>query len=207
MKLTENEGIRKALASFVNCIWLGVLWLACSLPVVTLGASSVALYYAVVKGVRHDRGTPTKLFFSAFRDNFKTATITWLICAAFLAVVTADIVILRGSELRGTWLYICSWLLLIPVGLELSWIFAYISRFQNSVIGGIRFSLFFALQQLGRTLLILLLYAATVLLTLLWAPFALILPGLVCLACSYLVEPAFRPLTEALGESAAWYNE
>lgn len=207
MKLTDNEGIGKVLAGFVNCIWLGLLWLGCSLPVVTLGASTTALYYAVVKGVRRDRGTPTKLFFSAFRDNFKTATLSWLICAAFLAVVAADIVVLRGSELRTSWLYTCSWLLLIPVGLELAWIFAYISRFQNSVLGGIRFSLFFAVQQLGRTLLILLLYAAVVLLTLAWAPAALLLPGLVCLACSYLIEPAFRPLTETLGESGAWYNE
>lgn len=100
MKLTENEGIGKILADFVNCIWLGLLWLACSLPLVTLGASTTALYYAVVKGVRHDRGTPTRLFFSAFRENFKTATLTWLLCAGFLAVVTADIVILRGALLR-----------------------------------------------------------------------------------------------------------
>ena len=207
MKFSENSGIGKALSAFVNCIWLGLLWLGCSLPVLTLGASTTALYYAVVKGVRRERGTPTGLFFHAFRENLKTATLSWLVCAAFLAVVVTDLVLLRGAEMQSSWLYTCSWLLLIPPALELAWIFAYISRFQNGVMAGIRFVLFFALQHFGRTLGILALFAAAALLTFFWTPAALVLPGLVCYACSLLIEPAFQPITESLGEADAWYNE
>ena len=46
-------------------IVLNVLWLLCSLPVITLGASSAALYYGVVKCIRHERGRLVKSFFSS----------------------------------------------------------------------------------------------------------------------------------------------
>ena len=43
------------LTALIDIVWLGLLWLVCSLPVLTLGAASTALYYAMVKSVRHDQ--------------------------------------------------------------------------------------------------------------------------------------------------------
>ena len=44
-----------ALGGFIDLTVAGIMWLVCSLPIVTLGASSTALYYTVVKCVRRDR--------------------------------------------------------------------------------------------------------------------------------------------------------
>lgn len=46
---------------------LSVLWCLCSLPILTLGASSAALYHTAVKVIRQNRGYA----FATFRDSFK----------------------------------------------------------------------------------------------------------------------------------------
>lgn len=68
---------------------LNVLWLICSLPVVTLGASTAALYSVTLKLVEGDDGHIVQRFFRAFRENFRQATVLWLILLAagvFLAL-------------------------------------------------------------------------------------------------------------------------
>ncbi|WP_416387741.1 DUF624 domain-containing protein [Eisenbergiella tayi] len=44
-----------------------MLWCLCSLPLLTLGASSAALYHTAVKVIRQNRGYA----FADFRDSFK----------------------------------------------------------------------------------------------------------------------------------------
>ena len=50
-------------------IILSILWLICCLPIITLGPSTAALYYAVVKSVRCQRGSFLHEFFSSFKAN------------------------------------------------------------------------------------------------------------------------------------------
>ena len=40
----------------VDCICLSILWLITSLPVITIGASTTALYYSMNKCVRRSEG-------------------------------------------------------------------------------------------------------------------------------------------------------
>ena len=62
---------------FINKIiyasWLNILWLLCSLPILTIGASSTALYTVSIKVVRGEEGNITRQFFAAFRDNLNPA--------------------------------------------------------------------------------------------------------------------------------------
>ena len=41
-----------AMSKASDAILLGILWIACCLPIVTVGASSAAFYYAYHKAVR-----------------------------------------------------------------------------------------------------------------------------------------------------------
>ena len=54
-----------AMSKASDAILLGILWIACCLPIVTVGASSAAFYYAYHKAVRQRRGYAWKEFFSA----------------------------------------------------------------------------------------------------------------------------------------------
>ena len=58
---------------------LNVLWFICCLPIVTIGASTTALYYTSFKIAKNEGSYITTMFFRSFKQNFKQATVIWLI--------------------------------------------------------------------------------------------------------------------------------
>ena len=62
--------------------YLNLLWMVCSLPVFTAGAATAALYDVTLRLAREEEPPLTRQFFKAFRENFRQATILWLILLA-----------------------------------------------------------------------------------------------------------------------------
>ena len=107
----------------------------------------------------------------------------------------------------GDLLYVLSRLLLLPVPLLFPWIFAFLSRFENSVSATLRFSLYLAVKHAGKSLLLLLELAGALAIAWLLPQLAPLLPGALCLLMSYAIEPALRALSEGQGTAEDWYNE
>ena len=59
--------------------YLNLLWFICSIPIITIGASTTALYYASLKLVRDEESHVGAQFFRSFLENFRQATVIWLI--------------------------------------------------------------------------------------------------------------------------------
>lgn len=70
--------------------YLNLLWLVCSLPVFTAGAATAALYDVTLRLAREEDPPATTRFFKAFRENFRQATILWLILLGIGALLGAD---------------------------------------------------------------------------------------------------------------------
>ena len=106
-------------------------------------------------------------------------------------------------------LYVLSRLLLLPVPILFPWIFAFLSRFENTVGGTLRFAFYLAGRHLRATLLLLAELAAALLIAWLMPGILPLLPGVLCLLMSLSIEPALRPLSEGQGSGGedAWYNE
>ena len=198
------------LSALIDLIWAGLLWLFCSLPLITVGASSTALYYAIVKSIRHERGRVSACFFHAFKTNFRQATAIWLLMVLYVLIGVGDgYAFSRMGFAENSPLIVFSRVILLPVPLLFPWLFPFLSRFQNTVGGTIRYCLFLAVHHFGRTLLL----AAELALFLLicWLiPFLIpLLPGAFCMLMSLHLEPVFRGLTLEQETDAAdpWYNE
>lgn len=204
----KQSRFHAVVAALSDVIWAGVLWLVCSLPLVTVGAASTALYYVTVKCIRHERGSLTKSFFRAFRENFRQGTLLWLLLVAYVllgllnAYALGSMGVGRGSALY----YLVRILLLLPV-LLFPWLFAFLSRFQNSLVGTLKYSAYLALRHVGVTLLLAAELALFGLIVWLIPPLLPLLPGVLCLLMSLSIEPVFRPLTADQNEGDAWYNE
>ena len=95
MRGDMTDKILTSLGKVVDIVWLSLLWLLCCLPVVTIGASSTALYYTVHKTIRGSRGYTTRTFFTALKDNFKQATLSYLVWLLVMIVLVADLMITR----------------------------------------------------------------------------------------------------------------
>lgn len=66
----------KGMEKVGDLLLVNLLFVVCSLPVVTIGASATAMYY-VLGRIRRQEGTVTKDFFRSFRENFRQATLYW----------------------------------------------------------------------------------------------------------------------------------
>ena len=62
----------------VNLIILNLLWVLCSLPIITMGPATVALYSSI-SALSRGEERMTSTFFKGFRRNFKQSLILWFI--------------------------------------------------------------------------------------------------------------------------------
>lgn len=77
-----DNPVWRFIGKFGDLIILNVLWFVCSIPIFTIGASTTAVYYVTLKLARNDDGYTIRSFFKSFKENFKQATIIWLIMLA-----------------------------------------------------------------------------------------------------------------------------
>jgi len=204
----RDSKLWKALSWAIELVIAGLLWLLYSLPVVTAGAASTALYHTVVKCIRHERGTLSRVFHESFRSNFKSSTRMWLTYLAAIAVGAANVSAARHMGGEGlTPLTALAGVIFLPVALTLPWMFAYLSRFENSWLGSLRFVGFLAVQNAGRSLLLAAELLGTLLIAWLIPYIAPLLPGPAALLASLAVEPVFRAYTADAAVEDAWFNE
>lgn len=81
-------------------VLLNVLFLICSLPIVTFGAASAALYGCIQKMQKGYDGKLFSLFFKTFAANFKTATFAWLILLPIVALCVVDLLVVPAGLWR-----------------------------------------------------------------------------------------------------------
>lgn len=120
----------------LHFLWLSILWLVCSLPVVTIGASTSALYSITLKYARDEEGYLTSSFFTAFRQNWKQGTAIWLILLLVGLFLGVDFVVYYRSGATGIGhmilMTLCFSLTLVYILMNL-YVYAVLAKFQNSV--------------------------------------------------------------------------
>ena len=117
-------------------IILSWLWVLTSLPIFTIGASSVALYDIVRKVLMDKEGPISRTFFQSFRANFKQATGLWLIVLAVLLVFIycAGLYTFMGDE--STLGKVIFWIFIVIVVYFAAWAqiaFSYMARIADTV--------------------------------------------------------------------------
>ncbi len=120
--------------------YLNLLWAVCSLPIVTIGASTTALYYACLKIIRGEESYAGKMFYRAFKENFKQATVLWLILLGLGIFLGADGYILYHLRLmsEGTMSVLWTLILALVIGagvflvIELEMIFPLLASVENT---------------------------------------------------------------------------
>ena len=184
-----------ALTAIGDCICLSVLWIVFSLPVVTIGASTTALYAAAYHAVRKKDSGLWRAFWGAFKENFRRSTLLWPVVFIVLALLTADVFILRGIRQSGGALGGLYYIVLVLWLVGLTWavyVAAYAARFSGSVKEVLKFALQLMAIHPIKALGVLLPLLGGLALALL-APFmALVMPGAVFTVVSFTTERVFR---------------
>lgn len=95
MRLFSYESkFSQFMLKFCDCCYLSLLWMLCSMPIITMGAATAALYDVTLRMARNEEPPVTSRFFKAFRDNFRQATVLWLILLALGLILGLDAFVL-----------------------------------------------------------------------------------------------------------------
>lgn len=160
---SQNSGFVKFVNRALDVLLLNILWLAFSIPIITIGASTCAAFSVTLKMVDDEEGYVAKMFVKAFKENFKKGTLMWLISLPWLLLTLAAWRIVAIAQ---------DYYLLIMIGaifLTASYIafnlYAYplIARYDNSLKNMIKNSLGITLTHFGKTMLIVILVALEIL--------------------------------------------
>lgn len=76
--LRWDSPLMQKVALVGNLVILNILWVVCSLPIVTAGAATAAMYYTVFQFQTAEETEVIRPFFRGFRSNFKQATLLWI---------------------------------------------------------------------------------------------------------------------------------
>lgn len=185
----------KCFDKMADVLGLSLLWLLCSLPVVTAGPACAALYDAAAHCVRGGEPGPYRRFFRTFRREFKSAALCWLAWGSALLLLYAGyrIAAVLARQSRAMVVPAMAYLVLmvLPAGL-LCWLFPLVSRFEYTfrALNRTAFQFWFAHLPSTLAMTALLLLCEHLCVQLLFPIF--FLPCLLALAHSLFAERAFR---------------
>ena len=147
-------GFTAACSRIFDLMILGFLWILCSLPIITIGASSAALYYATVKSVKNRNGYAVQEFFRSFRQNLVPGIVLWLIILAVSIILRLNIGILTAKTSGYVGLFfICLYTsAAVYIGMAACYLFPALSRFDMSPGWLLKLSLYMVVRYFLTTL-------------------------------------------------------
>lgn len=197
-KFTSNPLFRLG-EKLADLMILSILWAVFSLPILTMGSSTSALYYAIYKRFDKESETPIRDFWHAFRKNLRQGIGVSAIYVFYIAFVAFDIylafsgtVVFMSSDIMKQ----ISIALLLPILLTLPYAFAYLARFQTGTLTILKNSFTFCAMHPLHTVAILLLLCASGAAMFFFPPCALLVPTLAAYLISRLTEKDFRKIIE-----------
>lgn len=136
--LRYDGPVIRYLAKAGDMILLNVLWVLCSLPIVTFGAATAAAHYVALKFVRDEGTSAASMFFRAFRRNLRQGCVLGLISLAGGGLLGADLwLVLTGksqfSPIARLVMMGILWLLAFLYVMVMIYVWAVMARFENTV--------------------------------------------------------------------------
>lgn len=147
-----NSPLMRFLGKVGDLMILNLLFLVTSVPLVTVGASLTAMNYVALKMVRGEDGSVARDYFRSFRRNFLQATAIWLLLVLFGFLLWYDLSSVWGQTgAVQTAVKMLSVIACAATVMILLYVFAVLSRFDNTVRGTLKSSVALALRHPGRT--------------------------------------------------------
>ena len=144
--LSPDSPFMRGLSNLIDAIWINILMLVTSIPVITVGAALAAGHDASRRSILGE-GRVTSNYFRAFANNFPKATLMWLLFCPI------------GAGVVASWIFLQITPLLIPkfaltilwiIGFE--WVWALQARFENSFGRTLGNAFIFGISHIGVTL-------------------------------------------------------
>lgn len=183
----------RILAKGVDFVGLSLLWVLCSMPIVTIGPATAALYYTVVKTFRHKKDGAFGMYLRNFWRNLKKGIPVTVICIPVVLFLAwgYDIMSNNIDTSLGVVMYMAYYVaLLVPAGM-ICYMFPLMGRFEFKIKDLLGAAFFMELRHLPSTVIVVLLTVELAVFTIeKWWP-VLFTPVLAVLLSSLFLERIF----------------
>lgn len=156
MKFFSADGaLYKFITRFWDMVKLNFIWLICSLPVITIGVSTVAAYSVTLRMIEENEGYVVRNFFRAFKENFKQGMAIGPITILFAAVLYIDFTFAKqhiGFAILGVFSA-------FMFGIALIYAYPLLARYDNRLFKTIKNSMRISMRYFGRTVFLAVLLA------------------------------------------------
>lgn len=177
-----------------DMLLLNVLFIICSLPIITMGASFTALYYTASRNIREGKGYAAQAFLKAFRKNLFPSVFLWavIVICSFLMHLNLGIVSAEtGGNLRIFLFMFYAVCAALIVGIA-CYAFPVLSRFDMNVGWILKVSIYMVFRYIGQTSVCVLMVGICGWL-ILRIPFLLfIIPSVMMALSTYILEPVLK---------------
>ena len=138
-----------------DIIILNFLFIIFSIPIITIGASSSALYTVSLKKTNEENISVFKEFMRSFKSNFKISTLAWIFTIILASMLFLDFYIsnLISIKFIGVGLKFISTLVSILLIFNITYLFPMISKFENTLKNTIINSTIISIQYLPYTII------------------------------------------------------
>ena len=158
MKLFNPDSrIMIFLSRVADLVILNILWLVCCIPVVTIGASTTAMYHVIRHWQKDSVSSVVRDFFQSFKEDFKQATPVYLILLIPTTAVVMNAMLIFNPENSAAVpsyllvIWFISALILLFIS---SFVYPVMAFFADSIFKTLRNAMVLALANLPRTILI-----------------------------------------------------
>ena len=163
MKFNWDNIVFQMLGKLVDCVWVSILWVICCIPVFTIGASTTAAMSVALKLADDEEGYIAKSYFEAYKANFKQGVPMGLIFLVAWYAVYLDFQLFGAVKNNPVILLIIGMVSVFLVIIAMIYSFPLLARYENTVVRTIRNSMDISRKYFGKTLILVILVAAEVL--------------------------------------------
>lgn len=152
----------KFMQRLMDIFVLNLMWLLFSLPVITIGCSTIAAFDVCLRMAEEREGHIARGFIKAFSSNWKQGIPIGLIFLAAVCAVYLDIQLIR-ADLENSYIFLIVGIVSIYIiVLSLIYAFPLLARYENTVLNSIKNSFRLSMKYFGSTLLLILLLAVEI---------------------------------------------
>lgn len=181
--LQPQSTLMSVIGRIGDFLLLGVMWLICALPVITVGAGSAAACSVGMKIWADEDYGVFRDFFRSFKENFKLATMLWLAALLFGVFLALDIYFYfmwaSAGEMVGTILLAVFVCVTVIYFCTLTYLFPYAAKFDCTFRTAVKNSAFLSLRHAPVTLVMLMLDFGAIAAALYFSVLFAALPGII----------------------------
>ena len=159
MKLFDLDSpLMQALGKMADLMWLNILTFICCIPIITIGPALTAMHYMALKMARNEECYITRGYFKSFKQNFRQATLIWLILLFVILVIIGDFYIMRSSGISfHIVLQVVITVVAVLVLFTGMFVFPVLAKFDNTIWRTFKNAFLMSIMQFHKTILMIIL--------------------------------------------------